>query len=508
MATTALAEAAAASSLDADIARGFDAIGSDDPASGGEAAAIARLEAQRREGEGVAAYWQALGLLYRSASDPVPALDAIARAHALAPDDMRVAQAEAQIRLEAGQDSASRFAALLARKPDPALARGLAAALAQEGDRAAAIATLDDALARWPDWLDGHWMAARMRWQQGDDAAFLASLDRAQALRPGDTALWRLRLAILQRGLMHDRAIADVQQALRACPGDLDLLEMGAASLSEMGRFDAAEGAFARVGAARSTDGAVFRMRHALRRGEPERCAALGQAMVAEGQGAQAWPYLAIAWRVMGDPAAAWLEQADGLVATYDLAEALPMAELAASVAGLHHSGAHPLEQSVRGGTQTEAPFFFNPDPPIQNLRRLIAATVRQHVAALGPRDAAHPQLAPRRDAPVRFAGAWSIRMTGGGRHVPHVHPLGWFSSAFYLAVPDERAGDAPDAGWLTLGEPEETLGVALLPLRQIEPKVGRLVLFPSTLWHGTRPIAGGTRMSVAFDVARPQEND
>lgn len=485
--------------LEQQVARGFDAID-----TGDEEAAIAALAEQRGEGENDARYWQALALLYRATSDPAPALDAVARARHLAPGDARIAQAEAQIRLEAGLASAALFNELFAARPDPAMARGLAAALAQEGDLAGAIATLDDALARWPDWLDGHWIVSRMRWQGGDSAGFLASLDRAQAARPDDAALWRLRLAILQRGLLHDAALEAVQQALRACPGDLDLLEMGAASLSEVGRIPAAEAAFRRVGEARSSDGRVFRMRHALRTSDPARCVELAAPLIAGPEAHRAWPYLAIAWRLLGDPAAAWLEAADGLVGVYDMAGDLPMADLAASVARLHRTGAHPLEQSVRGGTQTDAPLFFNPDPAIQQLRRVIEAQVRRHIAALAPPDANHPQLGPRRDRPVRFAGAWSIRLSGGGRHVPHVHPLGWFSSAFYLEVPDAATMGGGDNGWLTLGEPEETLGVALPPLQTIAPRIGRLVLFPSTMWHGTRPIAAGTRMSIAFDVRPP----
>ena len=39
-----------------------------------------------------------------------------------------------------------------------------------------------------------------------------------------------------------------------------------------------------------------------------------------------------------------------------------------------------------------------------------------------------------------------------------------------------------------------------------IEPKPGRLVLFPSTMWHGTEPFAAGERLTVAFDVARPPQ--
>lgn len=110
-----------------------------------------------------------------------------------------------------------------------------------------------------------------------------------------------------------------------------------------------------------------------------------------------------------------------------------------------------------------------------------------------------------RRDRRPRFSGSWSVRLGGGGHHANHVHPQGWISSALYVALPPKNAGDAPDAGWLTLGEPQAALGLALPPSRMVEPVPGRLILFPSWLWHGTRPFGEGERLTVAFDVAPPR---
>jgi hypothetical protein len=59
--------------------------------------------------------------------------------------------------------------------------------------------------------------------------------------------------------------------------------------------------------------------------------------------------------------------------------------------------------------------------------------------------------------------------------------------------------------GWLSFGQPEASLGVDLPPFDYVEPKVGRLALFPSTMRHATMPFAAGERMTVAFDVAPPR---
>jgi hypothetical protein len=81
-------------------------------------------------------------------------------------------------------------------------------------------------------------------------------------------------------------------------------------------------------------------------------------------------------------------------------------------------------------------------------------------------------------------------------------------SSAFYVALPDSlaREGSGDAAGWLSLGEARD-LVPALPPLALIEPRPGRLVLFPSVMWHGTRPFPEGERLTVALDIARPQQS-
>jgi hypothetical protein len=84
------------------------------------------------------------------------------------------------------------------------------------------------------------------------------------------------------------------------------------------------------------------------------------------------------------------------------------------------------------------------------------------------------------------------------------VHPLGWISSALYVGLPERTAGEPENAGWLTLGEPDEKLRLKLGPWREIEPKPGQLVLFPSWMWHGTVPFIEGERLTVAFDVRPP----
>jgi uncharacterized protein (TIGR02466 family) len=130
---------------------------------------------------------------------------------------------------------------------------------------------------------------------------------------------------------------------------------------------------------------------------------------------------------------------------------------------------------------------------------------VEKHVAQLPPADPRHPLLGPRRDRRIRFAGSWSVRLRDSGFHTSHVHPQGWISSALYVALPEEKPDGDLHAGWLQLGAPPADLRTGLEPLRLIKPEPGKLVLFPSWMWHGTVPFRAGERLTVAFDVAPPR---
>ena len=212
------------------------------------------------------------------------------------------------------------------------------------------------------------------------------------------------------------------------------------------------------------------------------------------------WPYLSLCWRMMDDPRAGWLDGDPLYCATFDLDfSAAELSALADVLRSLHRMKAPYPEQSVRGGTQTDRQLFFHPNAAIQAARAKVSAAVAAYIEGLPAPDAAHSLLSPPRDQPLRFEGSWSVRLTGAGYHHSHTHVLGWISSALYLALPD---GD--DNGKLAFGAPPPELELPLQTYRHIEPKAGRLALFPSTMWHCTEPFAAGERLTIAFDVKLP----
>jgi tetratricopeptide (TPR) repeat protein len=245
----------------------------------------------------------------------------------------------------------------------------------------------------------------------------------------------------------------------------------------------------------------------AFRAGHPERAAEILEVRAMRNPKDQlAWAMLAVAWRMLDDPREHWLcdyerfvmvtdvPPPDGLISAPEYAR-----EVAAMLDPLHVTTAEPGDKTLRGGTQTSGSLFSRPDPAVQRFRRAVELAAAKMVADL-PDDPDHPFLS-RKSTRFGFSGSWSVRLAAGGHHVSHAHPKGWMSSAYYARLPRSNEGAAArQEGWIRFGLPPDHLGIDLPPRRVVEPKVGRLVLFPSYMWHGTIPFEDGDRLTAAFD--------
>ena len=449
--------------------------------------------------------WQWAGLLNRALDEHAVALECFAVAARLAPADAKIAHGRSQIAFEAGLDATALFERALILAPgDSAVLMGLTSARLAAGQSPLALSELEAILDHAPLWTEGHLQLAQLRSLLGEPAAVSASLDRAIAKHPGEASLWRALCDLHLRREAYEQLLDAVDRADAAVPGaSLDFYRAVAAG--ELGGQRATELLSADAVAAKPGL-AVWRLRHLLRQGKAAEALPLIDGELKSERRQATWPYAAVAWKLTGDPRSSWLEDQPDLVTIMDLgAELAPIQRLADRLRALHEWSGQYMDQSVRGGTQTDGPLLCRIDPEIRTLRAAIVAAVERHISKLPAPDPGHPLLAAPRNRRIRFSGSWSVRLRGGGRHSNHVHPLGWISSALYIALPKREDGEASDAGWLTLGAPPAELGVDLPPRAKIEPKVGRLVLFPSWMWHGTRPFAEGERLTVAFDVALPR---
>jgi Tfp pilus assembly protein PilF len=473
--------------------------------AGTELPTLPLLDAARAFHPRDARLWQVTGLLYRSLEDLAPAVAAFEKAATLAPRDALIAHGHARAALEAGIPAVYLFerARRLAPLDGPVLL-GLAAANSAQGAPEAAIDLIDAHLRQYPTWIPGHALIARLRCVLGERDRFAESFERALAVEPKAVNLWIELIVTMVHAETFEETLGVIARARAAVGQHVAFDANEAVCMDEMDNLAEAERMFAALADVDDFNFLIRRTRHALRMGRPEQAAALAEPAIALPTGNMIAPYLSTAWRMLDDPRQAWLEGDERLVGIYDLGDELgEMEPFAERLRALHLTTHQPLEQSVRGGTQTDGELFSRIEPEIRALRRVVSGAVERHIAQLPPQDPRHPVLKHNRQGQglVRYSGAWSVRLSDGGYHANHIHPHGWFSSAFYVVLPESVGGRD---GWLTLGGSETQLAIDLPPTRLIEPKPGRLVLFPSTMWHGTIPFAAGERLTVAFDVAHP----
>ena len=446
--------------------------------------------------------WHVKGLIHRLQDRRELALPALRRAVELAPNEPLIVHGLAKTSLEAGLPSVDLFAQAMKVNPNkPEVVRGLVAALLAEGRAEDAVAGLKSALRRSPLWTEGHGLLAAMRWAEGEREGFTRGFDEALAEHPNSMELRRDQLVLLVEARHFDDAMARVEDGKRRFGDHVLFASHEAAIRSESGDIDAADRLFTELATLDFANIEMWHVRHLLRSGRAAEASALMDRWLDTADQDLFWPYAATAWRITGDGRSEWLEGDDRFVGVYDIGDRLPSLDrLAETLRKLHVSKSEFLSQSVRGGTQTDGNLFHRIEPDIVALREAVRAAAAEHAARLPPVDAAHPLLRHRPER-IQFTGAWSVRLLAGGFHSNHVHPAGWLSSAFYVVLPPDLGRD--EAGWLTLGGAHAELGVDVPPHRLIEPRPGRLALFPSWMWHGTRPFGEGERMTVAFDVAR-----
>ena len=451
----------------------------------------------------VAKIWQLLGLAWRDEQDMGKSVDAFEMATKLAPQDVRIQLGKAQVAFETGQTSAHLFKAIRGVAPnDGELALSAAAALVHEGKAEAGENLIVEMLTRDLAWLRGLDALATMRWTAGDQNTFDRAFADSVKAHPQDLLLRLAWFRAVSQVEAWEKATVIISGCRQAIGDRIEIDAIEAHVATEMGDDDRAETLFSKATALNDPGTKISLVRHCLRTGRIDQAEAICQTLIGTPAAPSTWPYLSTIWRLKSDPRAAWLDGETPYIGQYDLPISThELDELAACLRRLHLTTTHPPEQSLRGGTQTQGHLFLRLEPELQAIKAMIADAVREYVAKLPVYAEGHPLLGTPRQV-LHFAGAWSVRLSAQGFHVVHTHPLGWISSAFYVALP-ERMGDG-QAGWLQLGAPPPDLRLDLAAYRMIEPKPGRLALFPSTMWHGTVPFNDGERLTIAFDMRVP----
>jgi len=390
------------------------------------------------------------------------------------------------------------------------LHHNLGNALIDTQDASGAIDAYRAALERNPANLDSHRNLNSLLWQQDLLEDYLKSYQDALDKRP-DAVQLRLAYAM---ALNQQEAFEDAErvlmQGLPHSAESSELKSMLAYTLEGLGRWtDALQMHAAAVNTAGSIPNhRISYARALLARQRPDE--ALQQAQLGAVQmpfNQRALAYLGLCWRLLGDERDEIINDYEKLVGVYDLPVPAQFANsrefnerLSAVLEPLHIGKRHPAEQTLRGGSQTSGDLFVRSEPEIEDLVTGLRQCIREYIEQF-PHKQEHP-LFSRRGENFDFAASWSVRLARCGYHTMHVHPLGWISSAYYVQVPREIVDSDAQGGGLKFGEPDIDLGDQGAARRAIQPTSGRLVLFPSYMWHGTVPFESDEpRMTVAFDV-------
>lgn len=356
--------------------------------------------------------------------------------------------------------------------------------------------------------VDAQLSLAQLRHMRGDPQ-FARDIAAARRAHPDDARLDMLFADVLRRTgdlQASENVLRDMIQRRGASP---EIFSALAQVLQEQGRLPEAELHALEAATLKPQETPIVETLVAIQlaRGHAHEAKPFIQAMRARYPDEQRWiAYEATAARVTGESLYQDLYDYERLVRIYEIDPPRgwsSLAQLNADVMRVlqsrHQFASHPLDQSLRNGSQTARSLLSDPDPTIRALLGAFEEPIRRYRQAIGT-NPSHP-LSARNQGKARLRGCWSVQLHREGYHVNHLHPEGWISSAYYVSVPEEVSDPSLASGWLKFGEtrfPVPGVNAA----RFVQPHAGRLVLFPSYMWHGTTPIHGTEpRTTVAFDV-------
>jgi predicted Zn-dependent protease len=375
-----------------------------------------------------------------------------------------------------------------------------------------AEANFSDGVQRWPNDVGLLNALASLRWMRRGDASFAREFEAAVAGNPAVAPL-RIKYAdLLRRARFRDRSEAALREGLARAPDDPWLLSSLGTLLDEMDRSEEAAALLERAAAIAPNDAATRgNLANALMRLDRPEAALTHIAPLRLAQPTnQEWVcYETMALRQLGDPRYCELCDYDFMVRPYEIEPPPGYASIAAfnqafaaSLMKLHVLDAHPLDQSLRNGSQTTRNLTHVNDPVVQAYIKALDAPIRAYMDTMRGHAKTHPDhpWSARVTAGYRITGSWSVRLKHDGYHINHYHPAGWISSAYYVSLPKAVSEGEGQQGWIKFGEarwPTPRVTVE----KVVQPKAGMLVLFPSYMWHGTIPFSEGERLTAPFDA-------
>lgn len=452
--------------------------------------------------------WVALTNVYKNALDwpnaekAARALLAIVPGHKIGRHLLAIAAAQ----LEPIEQAAAYFAPL---EQDSEALVSLANAYLEAGDLERTQETLQKVLRKSPLSLSALTTQAEVLWMTGEAERALKPLQAACDYEPTNQAL-QVTLAETARKMgALDVALGAIDKALELNPNHPSLLMQRASVFAAQGHLDSACKLAHQVIKAWPDNEHIQRDGAHIFIQAGEYSAALKACEI--GRAMRPWSYewialMAATKRAMNTKDDQDWFNYDQFVKSmpidvpdgYDSLDAFNLA-VADWLKKRHTFKAHPLINSVRGGTQISLPINQGRDVILDAFQSAIAGPINRYLDNLKTLQD-HP-FAARMTNGWRLSGLWSVCLRNGGSHVNHIHPGGWISSAYYVELPQTLSNKGEREGWIGFGAPRYP-AIGMQHEEWLEPKVGHLALFPSYMWHGVKPFsANAERLTFAFDV-------
>ena len=154
-----------------------------------------------------------------------------------------------------------------------------------------------------------------------------------------------------------------------------------------------------------------------------------------------------------------------------------------------------PPNQSAVGGFQTTGNLFRYSNSNILTLKEIILNEIDLYYEKFQNENCSFMEKWPNEKNII----GWHMRLKEQGYHNFHIHPSGWLSGVIYLkVVPSLNKNE----GAIKFNLTGPNISDSNLPEIIHNPAVGDMILFPSSLYHGTIPFSTDTdRIVVSFDL-------
>ena len=154
-----------------------------------------------------------------------------------------------------------------------------------------------------------------------------------------------------------------------------------------------------------------------------------------------------------------------------------------------------PINKTTYKGFQSMSNLFENPLGKLSNLKSIITDELDLYYLKFKKESCSYIKKWPSKKELL----AWHVILKNQGYQDSHIHSGGWLSGVIYLKlVPALEKNE----GAIEFGLNGEFYSDVNSPKIIYQPKLGDIILFPSSLHHKTIPFSTDTdRISIAFDL-------